>query len=387
MIVGVAVRLSLSLFVAVTGLGASLRGGDEPGFIDAAQHLGATTPWLHAITSDLYVAVFGVQLKLFNASLESLRVTQVFITVIGLALLAAAVYDLTDQRRARIAAWLLALEPASAFFSSLLHKEPLMYLAVGLAIYGAARVWRRLDTAGLALMIGGCLVGVATRDYAGFFLLAGCALVLSHASILHLGRGQARSIPLLVLVIGALGLGAVEAVRVTQPGSPVLNRLRASQSFNSVDPNSHLGLEPVDFSNRTSILESLPVRIRDVLLRPYPWQVRNLSQQLGLLGTVVALLTFFLLLRVLWWARGSILQRAGPIIYPSLLTLIAYALTTGNAGTGFRYRTNMIGPALALLVVLWRVRATAGLSDEGPARAAGARSRIGAPRMAAGYPW
>ena len=52
-------------------------------------------------------------------------------------------YELAGPRPARIAAWLLALEPASIFFSSLLHKEPLMYMAEGLVVYGGAVLWKR----------------------------------------------------------------------------------------------------------------------------------------------------------------------------------------------------------------------------------------------------
>ena len=67
----------------------------------------------------------------------------VLFSTIGILLLAAAVYELAGPRPARIAAWLLALEPANIFFSSLLHKEPLMYLAEGLVVYGGAVLWKR----------------------------------------------------------------------------------------------------------------------------------------------------------------------------------------------------------------------------------------------------
>jgi hypothetical protein len=46
------------------------------------------------------------------------------------------------------------------------------------------------------------------------------------------------------------------------------------------------------------------------------------------------------------------MQRAGPLVYPGLLMLMAYALSAGNAGTAFRYRTHVMAIGLALIVVL-----------------------------------
>ena len=36
--------------------------------------------------------------------------------------------------------------------------------------------------------------------------------------------------------------------------------------------------------------------------------------------------------------RGEIFARAGPLVYLFFFLLIAYSLSTGNAGTGFRYQ-------------------------------------------------
>ena len=43
---------------------------------------------------------------------------------------------------------------------------------------------------------------------------------------------------------------------------------------------------------------------------------------------------------------------AGPLIYPMSFLLVAYALSAGNAGTGFRYRTHIVVLAVAVLVAL-----------------------------------
>jgi hypothetical protein len=40
------------------------------------------------------------------------------------------------------------------------------------------------------------------------------------------------------------------------------------------------------------------------------------------------------------------------MLYPALFLMMAYALSVGNAGTGFRYRTHLVLLGLSALVVL-----------------------------------
>ena len=61
----------------------------------------------------------------------AMRIVQVGIALTGVVLILAAVHDLAGGRAARLAAWLMAFEPASIFFNSALHKEPNMELAAG----------------------------------------------------------------------------------------------------------------------------------------------------------------------------------------------------------------------------------------------------------------
>jgi hypothetical protein len=59
-----------------------------------------------------------------------------------------------------------------------------------------------------------------------------------------------------------------------------------------------------------------------------------------------------LMIRYAWLNRGDVLPRAGPILYPMLFLLIAYSLSAGNAGTGFRYRTHLVTLGVAAVAVL-----------------------------------
>jgi hypothetical protein len=126
-----------------------------------------------------------------------------------------------------------------------------------------------------------------------------------------------------------------------------------SGQLNTGGPNSdNLALEKVDFSTRGAILKNLPKRIRDVILKPYPWQLANSSQRVGALGTLIAYAALVLLIWYGWINRGHVLSRTAPFLYPLLFLLIAYSLSAGNAGTGFRYRSHLVTLTIAAAVVL-----------------------------------
>lgn len=360
--VGLAIRLAVSAGIGAAGLGPTLRGSDETTFLDAAKQLASSSWgsgfWIPDSNDQLHTVLFAVQMKAADFPPGAMRVTQVGMAMLGLVLILAAVHDLAGPRAAQLGAWVLALEPAGVFFDSVLHKESLMVLASGLVVLGCTRIWQRLDLGGMALVAVGGLVAIATRPYAGWFLLVAAGLLLLHASLRRLDRPM-RAMPVLYAVVIAAAVAAPSVIEATSPTS--LEQLQVSQDANT-DPRAkasstganenNLALEQVDFSTRSEIVTNLPKRVRDVVLRPYPWQLANTSQQLGAVGTLVALVALWLLARYAWRSRGRILPRAAPILYPLAFLLIAYALSVGNAGTGFRYRTHIVTLGLALLVVL-----------------------------------
>ena len=358
--VGFGIRLAAIAGIGATGLSSTLRGGDETTFLSLARFL-ATQPLGHGDLPhgpyQLHTVLFALQLKLGFLTEGALRITQVGIAMLGVILIIAAVYDLAGGRAARLAAWLLAFEPASIFFNSALHKEPLMELATGLVVFGGTRIWLRLDVRGILICALGGLIAVETRSYAGWFLVSAAVLLLLHAALRGLDRPM-RAMPLIYAV--AIIAFVATPVLIQASSKKNLQQLQQSQTANATGagqgtggPNSsNLALEQVDFSTRGAILKNLPKRIRDVTLKPYPWQLGDSSQRFGALGTLVAYAVLLLLLRYAWLSRGSILSRAAPLLYPLLFLLIAYSLSAGNAGTGFRYRSHLVTLGIAAMVIL-----------------------------------
>jgi len=351
-----AARVLAAGLISLTPIARQLRGGDEVGFLSEAKLIAETQPgstqWTHALLHELHVFVLAVQRYAFDSPELALRVTQVGIAVIGLVLLAAAVYELAGGRASVLAMWLLAIEPAGIFFSSLMHKEANMMLAIGLIAYGGSMIWKREETRYLLSVVAGCLIAVATRPYAGWFLIAAGAAIVLHAGLRAQNRAGVRS---LGLVSGVVLFAAVVAPTVLNAStSESLKQLQNSQEANASN-NSNLKLEKVDFSTRGAIVRNLPKRSFAVLFRPFPWQLGDISQGLGLLGTAAAYLAIFFLVRLLIRSRGEIMARAGPLVYLSLFLLVAYSLSAGNAGTSFRYRVQIVALFICVIASLWGV--------------------------------
>jgi hypothetical protein len=352
LIVGAALRVGVAAAISLTSYATTLRGPDEQTWLENASSVTRDGPFselgLKALTKAFHVWVIGTQGVVGPVPELALRFTQIAFSMAGVLLIVLAVHDLSGRRAAGIAAWALALEPSGVFFSSLLLKEPILLFAGGLALYGGAKTWRLGGTNGVLLMVFAGAVAVATRPYAGWFLVTACVVITLHAGIRNAARRPSGF---------AIGVGIVLLISAMIPvlgqlsSKESLERLQSSQSANAAD-NSNLKLEFVDFSTRENVARNLPDRVADVVFRPYPWQVDNLNQQLGAFGSLGALLVFYLLIQGIARTGTRALARIGPIAYIALALLVAYSLSAGNAGTSFRYRTHLVALSLAAVVIL-----------------------------------
>ncbi len=353
------VRVFAAFGLDLTPVGPELRGGDETTFLQNGESLAGlplnSSESFDSLTDKLHEFFVSINFRAFDEVPEMmLRFELISFAVVGLALLAAAVYELAGPKPAVIAAWVVGLEPTGVFFSGIIHKEPFMFLAEGMVVFGGALLWKRGDSRALVPIVLGCLIATATRPYVGWFLAVAAGAVALHAAV---RKGASRS-PALALVVVLL-MAAFVPVAWQATSSENLKELQASQDANAEDDDSNLALEEVDYSSRGKMVVNLPQRIRDVVLRPYPWQVENTSQQLGVIGTLVMLVGLLLLIAALLQNGGAVMRRAAPLVYPVFFLLVAYSLSAGNAGTAFRYRTHVVGLMLCLLLVLRQQRAEA----------------------------
>jgi hypothetical protein len=361
-----AMRLAAAAVVSSSPSLSTIRGPDEAGFVEAARRLAWDTSLFESfpdnISGGLHLWYLAAQIQLTDAPGDYyLRVAHITLAVAAIALIGIAVYDVAGARAATIAAWILACEPSNIFFSGLLHKESPMLLADGLVILGCVRIYTKRDWQAGALMATGLVIAGLTRPYAGAALAVACAAATLHASLRRIGRGRVRAPRLAFAVVVA-----VTAVSIVVPASAsVLDRLQTAQNAN-VSSEANLKLEPVDFSTPEGVAVDGPRRVFDLLFRPYPWQVENMSQRLGVVGSITAwaLLASTAALAV---SRGRLaLRRLPPFLYVLVPVTLMYALATGNAGTGFRYRTHILVVLTAAFAALTTDRD--GKSQSGSAR-------------------
>ncbi len=314
----------------------------------------STRHYLPHSPDQLHVVLFALQIKLGFINATALRVTQTGIALLGFILMLAATYDLAGTKAATIAAWVLAFEPSSIFFNTEIHKEPLMELGAGLVVFGGVWLWKRLDIRGIAICALGCAICILTRSYAGWFLACGCVLMVLHASLRNMARRRGAAVILVYAIVVAAAIATPTLLSATSGSN--LKQLQRSSAQNSSGEgqqgHSNLALEKVDLSSRSAVITSLPTKIRELLLEPYPWQVSDSSQLFGSVGTLVAYMVLLLLIRYAWLSRGHIFERAGPLIYPLMFEMLAYSVTVGNAGTGFRYRSHLVTLGICAVAVL-----------------------------------
>ena len=359
LVFGIALRVLAVFAINATSLVSTVRGGDETTFLDRANVL-AATPWGHGFLPhgpyQLQTVLFAVQLKAFSLTPTAMRMTQIGISTLGIMLIAASVYDLTGSRPARLTVWLCAIDPANLLFNSGLLKEPLMVLASGLVVFGGTKIWRGLQLDGAVWAALGGLIAIYTRSYAGWFLVSAAVLLL-HSALRRLDRpGRATSVLFAVFVIAFVTTPTL----LTVTSSKSLQTLQASQNGNAAggatatgQANSdNLALERVDFSTRGAVVSNLPGRMFDLIFRPFPWQLQDSSQQIGAIGSLVALFGLGALLFYGYQARRDVIAYTAPLLYPFLFLLIAYALSAGNAGTGFRYRSHLVLLGAGMLAIL-----------------------------------
>lgn len=369
LVLGVAFGLRVAVVLAQGLLGSTgetLRGTD-----DAVSQLNANvlaeTPitdelWRNIAGGDLHLAFFGAQTWLLGGPGGTpLRVVQAALAVAAIGLMAVAVNRLAGRYAALAAAWFVAVEPTSVLFTTLLHKESLVFLGEGLFLVGVAACWTRRTLHGLPALLGGAALVALVRPYAGVFLFAAGAAVTGYLVATGLGPERRRSALGIAAVAIAL-LGGVAAASTRDP-------LGRAQSLQDEEPTlkDNLQLEPVDFTTVGGFARGLPERMGDFLLRPYPWQAANLSQRLGVAGTLIAWSLYLLLVYSLATSGRAAIARAGPLLFTSGVLTVCYALSTANAGAGYRHRIHLLLVLAAALAVLladrlpaWS-RVTAGL--------------------------
>ncbi len=239
--------------------------------------------------------------------------------------------------------YLLAFFPSILFWSSILGKDPLQFLFIGVYAYGGA-LW--LERGGMwPLFISALALG------ANYFLRPWASLMalLAFAAAVLLGkrRGIVQALLVSVLCVAALFLvrNRIDDIR----SGLVMDWLQYT-STGFLDETVRTGGSGADISELQSMgTAGLPMIIVSGLFRPLPFDARNPFVAMAAVeNTIVLILTIVALKRF----RFVYLQ--DPLVLWALFYVLAWSLLYGlivvaNFGSGARFKIQM-WPFFLLLV-------------------------------------
>jgi len=366
-----ALHLALSLAIGASGLTVSFFGGDADTYhiyaVALARHWaeGTVMPELPAGKEGFFYALA----RLYEL-LGPYRVGGLALTALCSALLVPLVADTTRRlfgQRARMAVLpLIVLLPGFLVWTSQLLREAPIVAALALGANLAVRLSEEFRPGRLAML--GLTVATLFTLRANVAYVFGAGLLVGLAmGGRHLIAGVATAAAMLgivaVLVLGG-GLGESGYQRSATADLQQVNTVRSALATTA---NSGIGIE-ADVSTAQGSIAYLPIGLPQLLLGPFPWEVGNFRQALGLLEAMTV-----------WWlvpsfARGMrrsarlIGRRAALLLAPAAGIAIVLTLLIGNVGTLVRERIQVTILFLPFVALGWAREAK---QSETPAAAQG----------------
>jgi hypothetical protein len=254
-------------------------------------------------------------------------------------------FPIGDRRRY---AYLVFFLPSLLFWPSSIGKEAWMMFALGIAVYGAARVLRRLPGGFLIGTIGG--LGTAmVRPHVTLVFLIG--FIAAYAFRRTPDRASAfgpipKAIGLLVLIVvmSLVLRQSQEFLNVDSFSSSSLQQVRTSVSKNTSEGGSKFQ------TAQKGGLSSLPLATLSLLFRPFPWETHSPQ---GLFASLEGVLLMVLTIRGYkrWRHFPKLARDYSYLIFAAVYSLMfIYAFSVvGNFGIISRQRVQLYPIFLVLL--------------------------------------
>jgi len=371
----VLIRLAVAILVNESSLWLSF-GPDAHGW----EHLGRTTylywtgqarlpSWYETPNSQTFYATLnGLSWTIFGASRIPLSMLNAVVGVgcaWSLGMVGRALFDVRVGRRV----FLLALYfPSLVLWHSMNLREVWAHAALAIFVLAAHNVRERISAASLGLLLGALITIIVIRSY-----LAPVVVAAFGIAALATRPGQ---LPYAMVALACVGgfvgrfgsvLGIDMAVFSTESLETIQN-LREGLAYGG----SAYG-DDVDTRTVTGALSYLPEGMARFLFSPFPWAIQSWQQALA---APEALVWFGIFCQGSWFiARNTtrnILRWMVPIVLMALLTA-AYGLVSGNEGTAFRHRSQVM-----ILMFLFAAAAQVGFGSRSSPRIS-ARPPLGAP--------
>lgn len=253
---------------------------------------------------------------------------------------------------ARIASLIVAIFPPFVIWSSQLLKDGLLVFLLVLVMLLVMRLKEKIDVPGVLILLVSLFCILSLRFYVFYIVLV--AIVGSFViAYTNSTRAIARNTVIMVLLaIGLQYLGIQERAEIEVTAFADLERINVSRQDLARSADSGFG-EDWDVSTPAAALVTIPRAAVYLLLAPYPWHVTNLRQALTLPDMMIWWSMIPFLVIGLGYAIRNRLRDAFPILFFSLLLIIAYSLFLGNVGTAYRQRTQVQVFLVIIAAVGW----------------------------------
>lgn len=242
----------------------------------------------------------------------------------------------------------LALFPSIIFWSSILGKDPIVFLGMGLYAWGVAW-WSRSHRFRYLLAIGaGVFLASAVRSWMGIILLLPLlAFVLRGArtmfsKVVLAGLGCAAFFLLLQRFAEGMGIASTGDIPA------VTDYIARSWSYGGSGHEI-----ATEFTSIGMMLAFMPAGIITVLFRPLPGEVMNMFGLLSGLENLFLVVLAFRTLRRLMTPAGRAAIRGDAVVYWGVLLIITWSSIYGfvsyqNLGASVRFRLSILPIVLGL---------------------------------------
>jgi len=272
------------------------------------------------------------------------RVGGLVIITLCSALLVPLVSDTTRRLFGRGAARavlpLIVLLPGFLVWTSQLLREAPIVLGLALAINLAIRISEKVNLANLVLLAVTVAVLFTLRANVAYVFAAGLVVGLAmggrHLVFGILTAGAMAGVLAAIVLGGGLGEGGYE--RSATADLKQVNNIRSALATTA---NSGVASD-ADVSTTSGSLAYLPIGVPQLLLGPFPWQVRNLRQLFGLLEAMTIWWFVPAFVRGVGRAGRRIGRRVALLLAPAAGITAVVALLIGNNGTLVRERLQVL---------------------------------------------
>lgn len=264
-------------------------------------------------------------------------------------------------RSVPIAFYWLTFFPSILFWSSILGKDPLIFMILGLVAYGAARMLVRGELKGFFIASGGLILAFNVRPWTAV-MAAGC-LVLA----VFLRRGHIiQRLAIVMIALPALlyawepiakrfhieDLKSVERlyVQLTE-GQDVKSEWTAYTAEFGGSSRANEAMELAQQMQGGNLSRALPIVVFSGLFRPLPFDARNIFSGLAALENTLLLLLVLLAFWRLKWSTVRDPVVIWAVSYCVLWSTLHGAILLANFGAGVRYKLQMV-PFMVMILFL-----------------------------------